>query len=152
MLEAVAKNCPDATVGSRVRDALISLMAKDLSLLKNDVAERTIAGALMTHLAQTFPEWHVDVEYNKMGDAPKKVAWSKDLALVYPDVIVHIRETTNNLLAIELKKGSNNVGKEDDVLKLRAYRKDGELSYRNCLFLRLGTLEQAGLITEFEWV
>jgi hypothetical protein len=152
MIDAVAQYCPDATVGAAVKEALAYLMAKDLSLLKNDLAERTIAAALMTHLGRVFPEWNVDVEYNRMGEAPKRAGWNQDLALVYPDVIVHIRGSSKNLLAIELKKSSNPEGKEDDVRKLRAYRTDGELAYQHCLFLRIGTQEQAGLITEFEWV
>jgi hypothetical protein len=152
MIEAVAQYCPDATIGAAVKEALTYLIAKDLSLLRNDVAERTIAAALMAHLGRVFPEWNVDVEYNRMGEAAKRVAWNEDRALVYPDVIVHIRDSSRNLLAIELKKSSNQEDKQDDVRKLRAYRTDGDLAYQHCLFLRIGTQEQAGLITEFEWV
>lgn len=85
-----------------------------------------------------------------MGDAPKTVAWSDKPERVYPDIIVHRRRTTTNLLAIELKKTSNPESKEDDLLKLAAYRKD--LGYLHALFLRLGVGKIAGTVPECQWV
>jgi hypothetical protein len=63
---------------------------------------------------------------------------------------VHLRETETNLLAIELKKESNPEKKGKDILKLRAYRR--ELGYIHGLFLRLGVGENAGSVSECEWV
>ncbi len=50
-----------------------SLFKKDLDLIKNDVSERTICGALMIHLKSAlwgtpFRKYYVDVEYNRNKD------------------------------------------------------------------------------------
>ncbi|MES1263721.1 MAG: hypothetical protein ABUL69_05150, partial [Peristeroidobacter soli] len=76
MLEELERKCADAAIGRLVSRALYGLLHDDFQLLSNDAAERTIAAALMVQLAKTFPNWNVDVEYNKMGDAAKKVAWN----------------------------------------------------------------------------
>lgn len=76
--------------------------------------------------------------------------WGKKPDDVFPDIIVHLRETKTNILAIELKKDSNPQTKEKDILKLRAYRL--ELGYKHGLFLRLGVGENAGSVSECEWV
>lgn len=85
-----------------------------------------------------------------MGDAPKKVAWSEKPDEVYPDIIVHVRMTDTNILAIELKKDSNPEKKDRDILKLKAYRR--ELGYTHALFVRLGVGKDSGTISECEWV
>jgi hypothetical protein len=53
-------------------------------------------------------------------------------------------------LAIELKKDVNTEDTWRDISKLRAYRR--ELEYRHALFIRFGTCEAAGMVTECEWV
>ena len=87
-----------------------------------------------------------------MGDAPKRVAWDENKELVYPDIIVHIREKPVNLLAIELKKTSNVEHKADDIKKLLAYKNDEDFLYTRCLFIRFGVKDQAGLVVEFDWI
>jgi hypothetical protein len=151
-LDELGHSCPDKVVGQRVAAAIAQLFANDLALFRIDAAERAIAGQLMAHLRPQFPDWHVDVEYNRMGDGPKEVAWNENPERVYPDIIVHVRETHSNLLAIELKKSSNRESKHDDVKKLVAYKHDGRLSYKQCLFVRFGVKEQAGTVVECEWV
>lgn len=51
-------------------------------------------------------------------NAPKRVAWNGNPALVYPDLIVHRLVTGVNVLVIEIKKGSNVTSKDGDVQKL----------------------------------
>lgn len=68
--------------------------------METNLGERCIAARLAFHLQRVFPEYHVDVEYNRTGDTPKRLdvparcANSLDdegRALVVPDIIVHLR-------------------------------------------------------------
>lgn len=135
-----------------VLSAIESLFANDLHLLEIDASERAIAARLALYLQNNFPNMDVDVEYNRMGDAPKRVAWSDDKSDVFPDIIIHIRGEKTNLLAIEIKKDSNRETKDKDLQKLRAYRWDDGLEYQAALFMRFGTGACAGSVTECEWV
>lgn len=146
----VLSGCENPDVGAAVLAALAMLFEKDRQLLGVNASEQSASSKLAQYLQPHFPDMHIDVEYNRMGDAPKKVAWSDKLEAVYPDIIVHIRETATNILAIEIKKDSNPEGKEKDIRKLRAYR--SELGYKHALFMRLGVKEGAGCISECEWV
>lgn len=111
--------------------ALESLMKNDLFLLQNDVNERSISHKLAEYLQFAFPEWHVDCEYNRNYNRKKKLDFalpnepidSLKARTVYPDIIVHRRNTDHNLLAIEIKKESNikDDDEEKDKNKLRAF-------------------------------
>ena len=139
-------------VGVAVLNSLIQLFERDAQLLNINASEWAIAAKLAQYiqLQSHFQAYHVDVEYNRMGEAPKKVAWSERSEEVYPDIIVHLRMTESNVLAIELKKNSNPEKKTKDILKLRAYRR--ELGYHHALFIRLGIGADAGKVSECEWV
>ncbi len=146
----ILTNCEEPAVGAAVLKSLSQLFERDLQLLTIDASERAIAAKLAKYLELHFPDRDVDVEYNRMGNAPKMVAWNGNRDLVYPDIIVHLRMTDTNVLAIELKKGSNSENKEKDILKLGAYR--CELMYSHALFIRLGVGASAGIVSECEWV
>lgn len=146
----ILKQCAAAEVGDAVINAIDRLFEADLTLLQNNAAERAVASMFARHIQVGFPGFHVDVEYNRMGDAPKTLTWSDQPENVFPDIIVHSRMTTTNILVIELKKESNRESKERDILKLHAYR--AELGYQHALFIRFGVGENAGSIAECEWV
>ena len=146
----ILQNCEDPAVGAAVLDSLNRLFTSDKQLLLINASEQAIAAKIAQYLQPHFPDNHIDVEYNRMGKAPKKVVWRKNPDEVYPDIIVHLRETETNVLAIELKKDSNSEKKKKDILKLRAYRR--EFGYLHTLFLRLGVGEKSGLVSECEWV
>lgn len=148
--EAAIKNTDDDQVAGAVLGALAYLFEFDMALLQRDASERAIASQVARHMQPFFPDHHIDVEYNLMGDVPKRVAWNGNPALVYPDLIVHRRGTAVNVLVIEIKKGSNGTPKDVDVQKLMAYR--NELGYRHALFLRFGVGDEAGTMLECEWV
>jgi len=123
-------------------------MNEDYQLLRNDSNERSITHKLAEHLSRQFPTWHVDCEYNRDGTDPKRVhmrvkqvASNDDTGeTAYPDIIVHERGTSNNLLVIEAKKDSNSSDPEairNDKRKLCAYKR--ELGYRFGLFLKFNT-------------
>lgn len=146
----VLTECHEPLVGTAVLNSLNLLFEKDGQLLAINASEQSIAAKLAQYLQPYFPNYNVDVEYNRMGEAPKKVAWSEKPEEVYPDIIVHVRMTDTNVLAIELKKDSNPEKKDRDILKLKAYRR--ELGYVHALFVRLGVGKDSGTVSECEWV
>lgn len=148
----ILHTCSEPAVGSAVHNALIKLFDENNSLLVIDIAERTIAAKIANYLQPYFPDYEVDVEYNRMGEVPKQVSLHGNgpLDKVFPDIIVHKPMTKTNILAIELKKESNTEQKDDDILKLRAYVE--ELEYKHALFIRLGVKNNAGTVSECEWV
>lgn len=146
----VIQRCEDAAVRDALLGALHTLFEHDRKLLDLSAKEEAIAFHLARYLQPYFPELHVDFEYDRMGDAPKTVTYDQRPQRVYPDIIVHVRYTTTNVLAIELKKDTNGDTKDRDIRKLAAYRR--ELGYRHGLFLRFGTGVAAGTIVECEWV
>jgi hypothetical protein len=146
----VLSDCIDPQVGAAVLDAVTKLFENDMLLLDLNVAEQSATAKIAQYLQPHFPALHVDVEYNRMGDAPKRVIWNGEPKDVYPDIIVHLRNTDTNILAIELKKDSNQEPKDKDISKLRAYRY--ELGYKHALFIRLGVNTDAGRVSECEWV
>jgi hypothetical protein len=148
--EAKLKACSDQKLGEVMIAVLHQLFDEDMPLLQNNVSERTIAATLACHMKPYFKGWHVDPEYNKVGEDPKSVYWNDQWKNVIPDIIVHVRATDKNLLVIELKKSSNQVSSDQDVAKLEAMRK--QLVYKHALFLRIGVQGEAGTITECEWI
>lgn len=87
-------------VRTRLDTALARLVAQDAYLSTNNLLERCIAARLAMYLQHEFPEPHVDVEYNRDADTPKRLRLPDECAndvdehgesLVVPDVIVHRR-------------------------------------------------------------
>lgn len=137
--------------------AIARLIAVDAYLLQADVNERSITHRLAMYLQDEFPEWHVDCEYNRDGHETKRVTGlpgrtaagpeDTDGSRVFPDIIVHRRDSEDNLLVIEAKKASSRVPLDHDRLKLRAYHE--QLRYRYAALL---TLDGDTLDVGIEWV
>lgn len=128
--------------------ALQSLKDNDYDLLDCNVNERTISCRLAVYLQQGFQDWNVDCEYNRNMDDPKKLKnlpwrrndvtdYDSDAKTVYPDIIVHHRQSRENLLVIEMKKAGRNADRvvSKDVAKLEAFTKGEEYGYRFGLLL-----------------
>lgn len=119
-------------VERKVKCSINKLMKCDEFLLKENVNERSITHKLAEYLQQEFKNWNVDCEYNRRWDGEfidKKVLRIQnnvsindtDAKTVFPDIIIHKRETNKNLLVIEVKK-SNNLGNlVFDKKKLNAF-------------------------------
>jgi hypothetical protein len=112
---------------NKVVTALQEFYARETFLLEKDLGERALTHRLAVHLEKQFPGWEVDCDYNRLGERtlrlPHGTIVSTDDHLaksVYPDIVVHKRETPNNLLAIEVRKASNHQPPEHDHHKLRA--------------------------------
>lgn len=92
----------------------------------------------------------MDCEHNRRGDEPKRLDLHfgeirpEDTVakIVYPDIIVHRRNTAENLLVVELKKeGEGDI--THDRQKLRAFTADERYEYRHGLMLILGPQDAA---------
>jgi hypothetical protein len=85
----------------------------------------------------------VDCEFDRLLEATKKLRIRGELRRVIPDIIVHRRNTKDNLLVIEAKKGSDPRGRDVDLGKLRLFR--DQLGYQHSIFLRFRTGENPGI-------
>ena len=135
-------------IEKKVRRSLALLLKQDRFLLEIDVNERSITHKLAEYLQLEFPEWHVDCEYNRSGPLPKRLQITADTPVraddteaqtVYPDIIVHRRNTDENLLVIEVKKSSNRNRAEWDRQKLEAFKEAEDYKYDYAVFLKFET-------------
>jgi len=134
-----------------LKSALYLLIDRDRELLEIDVNERTLSHRLAVYLEGLFLGWNVDCEYNRLNDRVKRTHYERCQYLaenittvddtkgktVYPDIIVHRRRTTNNLLVVEMKCSSSSVPDECDIVKLQSYKTD--LGYDFAAFVKLKT-------------
>lgn len=103
-------------VEMKVKNSIEKLRENDSLLLQNEANEVSLSSTLFVYLKNEFKDWDVDCEYNRRynGD-PKMLKVSRDKkrnkSRVKPDIIVHSRQTNDNLLVVEVKK-SNNTKKE----------------------------------------
>jgi len=136
--------------------ALARLSEKDNQLFEKNVNERSITHKLAEYLQQEFPDWNVDCEYNRNLDEIKRlrlprngVGWDDlESKSVFPDIIVHKRGTTKNLLAIEVKKSNSSVGDGSDKRKLQAFGR-APFNYKFGLFIKFDV--QRGGRTQIHW-
>jgi hypothetical protein len=141
-------------IENRLKNALRRLYFHDSALIVNDVHERSITHRLAVHLGTVFYEWDVDVEYNRnAGDVKRISEVTMDLLsqisdmqevvfggkTVYPDIIIHKRNTSENLLVIEVKKvHSTEYSDQYHLEKLKAYLLEDTLRYKYAAFIKLG--------------
>lgn len=127
----------------KVEKAIESLLKNDLFLLEIKAHERSVAHKLAEYLQQEFSEYHVDCEYNRDKDISKRLKniseckndQNNNSDLVYPDIIIHRRNTDNNLLVIEIKTSSNS--EKCDIKKLELFTDLSEkFKYKFGLFLK----------------
>ena len=140
-------------IEEKINRCLELLFKNDSYLFENNVNERSISHMLAFYLkSEEFKEWDVDCEFNKDHDNTKTLANLNDCLnrrgirsspsdtnarTVYPDIIVHQRGTGNNLIVIEIKKSTSQVGNECDIAKLKEFRNCRRLRYCFAIFLKL---------------
>ena len=123
-------------------------LKEEKEIIKIDVNERTLSARLMFHLQtlllseiyqESYKEYSVDCEYNRRKEIvkilPKEYReLEKKDKQIYPDIILHQRNSEKNLMIIEMKKtySSDEGGKNEnrDRLKfLTSLRKENKYKY-----------------------
>jgi hypothetical protein len=147
-----------AAVSNLVERAIAELIASEPELLSLGVTERALAHQLAVRIAAGVPPpLRVDCEYNRHFDDPKRLDLPPRKALdreirattVFPDIIIHERNTDdNNVLVLELKKPGEPL--EYDELKLRAFRR--ELGYIHTAHVVLGRASDGSVVSEVRWI
>jgi hypothetical protein len=139
------------------------LLEKDDHLLRVDINERSICHRLAAYLQEQFYDWNVDCEYNRNAADTGSLHAAKELGIpvdsvqsddtdsitVFPDIIVHKRGTSNNLLVVEVKKTTNQALDGFDIGKLCRFKR--QLHYSYALFLRF-TTGQDNIGVRDEWI
>lgn len=120
--------------------ALRTLYYKDNSLIRQKCCERSIVFRLGLYLARNFSEhqYDVDCEYNKRGNTPKSLLGQR---FNYPDIIVHKRGSTDNLLVAEFKT-PNDTAKEhfqNDKDKLCGFTSEAPYLYQHGVHVYIAT-------------
>lgn len=92
-------------IKEKINQIIDKFYQKDKELLEyqnqyNTIAERCIAFRLGIYFQERFSEYNVDCEYNRDMSIVKTIDEKK----VYPDIIVHKRKTSDNLIWVEIKK------------------------------------------------
>ncbi|GIU70712.1 MAG: hypothetical protein KatS3mg003_0191 [Candidatus Nitrosocaldaceae archaeon] len=122
-------------IKDRVKIALRILFKNDSFLLEHDVHEISIAHKLAEYLQILFPDWNVDLEYNRRGKEQKRTHDRNEL--IRPDIIIHKRGKQDNLLVIESKKYNN--CSDEDIMKLEYLtNQNNKYKYKLGLFIRFG--------------
>lgn len=147
-------NMKKTMIENRLKNALRRLYHFDKEIIDNNSNERSITHKLAIHLGTVFYEWDVDVEYNRNLDDIKRfdvltmkllqdISNNRDFLTgrksVFPDIIIHKRGTSNNLIAIEVKKSNVSERLEKyDIDKIKGYIMDKSLKYQYAVFIKLG--------------
>ena len=112
---------------NKVITALHEFYEHETFLLEKEAGERALTHRLAVHFEKQFPGWETDCEYDRLGDRtlrlPRGSIVSTDDHLaksINPDIVVHQRAITNNLLAVEVRKSANHQPLEHDQHKLQA--------------------------------
>jgi hypothetical protein len=124
--------------------ALKDFLVTDSQLLELSANEQAATHRIAGYLQKYFVDWHVDCEYNRKNADPKKLQGE----LVKPDILVHRRNTNDNLLCIEAKKAGGYL--DDDQKKLHGFTNPtGEYKYRFGLMMILSL--EAPYKIDCEW-
>lgn len=139
-------------IKKKVINSIQELFMKDKILISLNVNERTITHKLAEYLQNEFSNFNVDCEYNRSFDEikelnlPRKlnrlkntsdVNWDDlEAKTIFPDIIIHKRNTKVNYIVIELKKWTNRSSRMIDRIKLKAFTKE-PFNYKFGIFLEL---------------
>ncbi len=110
-----------------VNTVMDRIYKNDVSLVQRRGMERSLSFrfGLYFHEILNSDELHIDLEYNKNGDVPKRPNG------VVPDFLFHSRgNNEQNALVIEFKGWWNGESRENDIIKLTDFvHQDGEYKY-----------------------
>lgn len=111
------------TLINNVAEAFRLVYKNDKFLIEKGLCERCIMFRFAHYLADLYPDYDVDCEYNRHKNNIKKINANTP---AFPDVIMHTRGIDdNNFAVIELKNKTNKdvPGRKNDETKLQALTK-----------------------------
>lgn len=142
----------------KINKAIDILFQEDGSILSKEynLNERAITHRLAMYLEPLFckKNYNVDVEYNRMRDEyhqlddvgniiGKRINFEmsgEGSRYVYPDIIIHKRDSNNNLIVIEVKMAWNNRKRNLDYKKLNEYVE--QIGYKFGIYLELDEIRE----------
>lgn len=139
---------PDASTLEELLTCVARATAMVLDLERNllflNVHERSLTHQLAKYFELFFKGWDVDCEYNRDLREPKRIDALNprlsddptDSVTIFPDIVIHHRNTAENYVAIEVKKATNR-DRDLDQHKLRELTSDDQFHYRMGLFLEI---------------
>lgn len=133
---------------------------KEILTKEYNIGERTISNKLGNYIDMLIGhQYDVDVEYNRMRTKyehndlgnlmGKTLNWEdsgEGSSFVYPDIIIHKRDTSINIVEIEVKMSWKNRKKDFDYLKINEYMK--QLGYQFGVYIELYE-ERGNCLIEF---
>jgi hypothetical protein len=137
-------------IQEKVQAAIQLFFEHDFFLLESGANERAVSHKLAEYLQIFFWEWNVDCEYNRKGIAQKKLEGIQECNeqrttdRVYPDIIIHKRNTNENLLVIEIKTISPKTACDERKLELFTAT-NGEYKYTLGLFIEFNKTDKSNL-------
>lgn len=132
-------NRPDYnTIRDALEQSLLETLTSDWDLIALGCHEQSIAHRLAVYLERRFPKFHTDCEYNRrkhfVKDYPAESGRVR--RAMRPDIIVHRRNSVENVLAVEMKANANN-STSSDPQKLQALHSDADYLYKATAFIRI---------------
>ena len=102
-------------VKAEIKSAIEKFINNDKKdLVAVGIYEPSVSHRIAVYLENEFPKYKVDCEYNKDGESSKLNSEGKK---VRPDIIVHKRGISNNLVVIEVKYAGRNSKKAKSDIK-----------------------------------
>ncbi len=120
--------------------SLQRLYEVDYFNVSNGVSERNICARLAHHMEyimhehENYKGYFADVEYNRKNDGTGKCYENKQKVSspMVSDLIVHKRDASPNLLAIELKRWNNHDKRDTDRERLESVVSSPNITERKC--------------------
>lgn len=143
-------------IAIKINSAKTKFLNKELFLLSVNINERTLTHKFAEYLQQEMDilndNWNVDCEYNRSYDEVKKInprlvdmyvdenisALDTEIKSIFPDIIIHKRNSDTNLLIIEAKKSQASKSSIDkDRIKLQLIKE--QFGYEHAVFMLFDT-------------
>jgi hypothetical protein len=121
-----------------LRLAVEKTLDQDYDLIALGGHEQAIAHRIAVYLERSFPDFHTDCEYNRQKHKTKNrhPETPNSKKKMRPDIIVHRRNTSRNVLAVEMKAEANPES-EDDLVKLASLKGEGTYLYKGAAFVTI---------------